>query len=242
MASIFTSSIGKKLIMSISGLFLILFLFLHLTINFFSVIDAVNGDYIIGNAEGLFAKGCDFMSLGIIKIMVPILALGFVVHICYAIFITYGNIKSRGGYNRYAGGSKAVTESWAARNMFVLGLVVLGLLAFHLTHFWAKMQLRDMFLGLEAKDPYLLLLNTFRHWWVVLIYVIWFGAICFHLSHGVWSAFQTIGWSNKIWEKRLKVIAYIIIAIIFLGFTSVAVSGFVEANFIQPDTLKALGI
>ena len=140
------SSITKKLIMSISGLFLIIFLLLHMTINVFSVIDTFTGSY--GAADGLFAKGCEFMALPIVTIMVPVLALGFLVHIVYAMILTAGNIKARGGYSRYASGSKGKAESWASKNMLVLGIIVLGLLAFHLNHFWAKMQLQE-FMGVH---------------------------------------------------------------------------------------------
>ena len=82
MANIFTSSIGKKLIMSISGLFLIIFLLLHLTINFFSVIDACSNSF--GSPDGLFALGCEFMATPVVTVMVPVLAFGFIIHIIYA--------------------------------------------------------------------------------------------------------------------------------------------------------------
>ena len=85
------------------------------------------------------------------------------------------------------------------------------------------------FMGQEAEDPYLLLTTTFGRWWMVVLYIVWFGALWFHLTHGFWSAFQTIGWSNRLWEKRLKVIGYIFATIIFLGFTTVAVNAFIEA-------------
>ncbi len=226
MANIFTSSIGKKLIMSISGLFLIIFLLLHLTINFFSVIDSCTGNF--GSPDGLFALGCEFMSTPIVTIMVPVLAFGFIIHIIYACYLTYCNIQTRGGYNRYEVASKARTESWASKNMLVLGIIVLGLIALHLTHFWDEMQLKE-FMGQEATDPYLLLTTTFGHWWMVVLYIVWFAALWFHLTHGFWSAFQTIGWSNKLWENRLKVIGYIFATIIFLGFTTVAINGFIQA-------------
>ena len=82
---IFNSSIGKKFIQSISGAFLIIFLLLHGTINFFSVIDTFTGKF--GAPDGLFQKGCDFMALPIVTIMVPVLALGFVVHIGYGCWL-----------------------------------------------------------------------------------------------------------------------------------------------------------
>ena len=221
MANIFTSSIGKKLIMSISGLFLIIFLLLHMTINLFSVIDSINGTF--GSPDGLFAAGCEFMSLPIVTVMVPVLAFGFIIHIIYALILTFSNLKARGGYSRYAVASKAKTDSWASKNMIVLGIIILGIIAFHLTHFWSDMQLQE-WLGNHAEDPYFLLTSTFGHWYNVVIYIVWFGALWFHLTHGFWSAFQTIGWDNKIWLGRLKVLAYIFATIIFLGFTTVAIN------------------
>lgn len=222
------SSITKKLIMSISGLFLIVFLLLHMTINFFSVIDTFTGNY--GTAEGLFQAGCDFMALPIITIMVPVLAAGFLVHIVYAIILTYGNLKARGA-QRYEVANKTKAESWAAKNMFVLGVIVLGLLAFHLNHFWAEMQLKE-FMGEHAENPYLLLNTTFQNWWMVLIYIVWFVALGFHLCHGFWSAFQSIGMSNKVWEKRLMCIGYVFAAIIVLGFAATAINAWVQANIL----------
>ena len=212
--------------MSISGLFLIVFLLLHMTINLFSVIDSFAGTY--GAADGLFQKGCDFMALPIVTIMVPVLAAGFLVHIAYALILSYGNFKAR-GTERYAVANKTKAESWAAKNMLVLGVVVLGIVAFHLNHFWADMQLAE-FQGHHAENPYTLLNATFQNGWMVVIYVIWFAALGLHLQHGFWSAFQSIGMSNKIWEKRLLCIGRVFVGIIVLGFSAVAVNAFLQAN------------
>ena len=221
------SSITKKLIMSISGLFLIMFLLLHMTINLFSVIDTFKGTY--GAADGLFQTGCDFMALPIVTIMVPVLAAGFLVHIVYAFILTAGNLRARGGVQRYAGGSKGKAESWAAKNMLLLGVIVLGLVAFHLNHFWADMQLKE-FQGHHAENPYDLLDATFKSVWMTALYVVWFVALGLHLCHGFWSAFQSLGLSNKIWEKRLTYIGYFFIAVIVLGFVAVAVNAHLQAN------------
>ena len=220
------SSITKKLIMSISGLFLIVFMLLHMTINFFSVIDTFNGTY--GTADGLFLAGCEFMALPIVTIMVPVLAAGFIVHIVYAFILSYGNYKAR-GTERYAVANKTKAESWAAKNMLVLGVIVLGVVAFHLNHFWADMQLAE-FQGQHAEDPYVLLNATFGNWIWVVVYLVWFGALGFHLCHGFWSAFQSIGMSNKVWEKRLMYIGYVVVAIIVLGFSAVAINACLHAN------------
>ena len=134
---IFNSSIGKKFIQAVSGAFLILFLGLHVTINSFSIIDSFTGKF--GAADGLFQAGCDFMELPVITIMVPVLALGFVVHILYGCWLTIKNVIARGGIKRYEVASKAAADSWSAKNMFVLGIIIVGFICFHLFHFWAKM-------------------------------------------------------------------------------------------------------
>ena len=238
---IFNSSIGKKFIQAVSGAFLLLFLLLHGTINFFSVIDSFTGKYgivaadeaLFSKGDGLFKLGCDFMSLPIIDIVVPILALGFLVHIGYGCWLTVKNIKARGGIKRYEVSSKAAADSWSAKNMFVLGIIILGLLGFHLTHFWAKMQLPEMFgIGMFENNPYLLLNVTFGKWWVVALYIIWFCAIFLHLTHGFWSMFQTVGWDGKTWFKRVKVIGVIVAALIVLLFVTTAVNAFIQANFL----------
>ena len=238
---IFNSSIGKKFIQSISGAFLILFLLLHSTINFFSVIDSFTGKYgavaiddkLFSAGDGLFKLGCDFMSTPFISIMVPILALGFAIHILYGCWLSWQNIVARGGIKRYEVASKAATDSWSAKNMLVLGLLILGIIAYHLTHFWAKMQMPEMFgIGNYEDNPYLLLNATFSKWWNLIIYLAWFAILWFHLVHGFWSMFQTVGWSGQTWFKRLKVIGIIVASLIVFMFVSVAINAFIQANFI----------
>ena len=220
MANIFTSSIGKKLIMSVSGLFLIVFLLLHLTINALSLI-----------SEEAFQAGCDFMALPIVTVMVPVLAAGFIIHIIYGFYLSATNLKAR-GKERYAVAHKGAADNWASKNMLVLGIIVLGVLGFHLTHFWADMQLLQ-FQGVpheELANPNVLMAETFKSPVVVAIYVVWFAALWFHLTHGFWSAFHTIGWNNDIWIKRLKCLSYVFATIIFVGFTVVAVVACLKAN------------
>lgn len=241
MLFIFNSSIGKKFVQAVSGAFLILFLLLHSVINFFSVIDSFTGKFgvaaadeaLFSKGDGLFKLGCDFMSTPVISIMVPILALGFLVHIVYGIWLTVKNINARGGYKRYEVASKAAADSWSATNMCVLGVVILGFICFHLFHFWAKMQLPEMFgIGTFENNPYLLLEATFGKWYVLALYIIWFLAIWFHLCHGFWSMFQTVGWDGKTWFKRLKVIGVIVVTFIVALFVITAVNAFIQANFI----------
>ena len=242
MAKFLTSSIGKKFIQSITGAFLIVFLLLHGTINFFSVIDSFTGkfgavaadDQLFSAGDGLFKLGCDFMSTGFISIMVPILALGFAIHIIYGIWLEVENYIKRGGIKRYEVPSKAKNDSWSSKNMAILGVLILGCIGLHLMDFWAHMQLPEMFgIGNYEDNPYTLLMATFGRWWLLVLYILWFIVLFLHLEHGFWSMFQTIGWCNKKWHKRLKVIGIIISAIIVLLFVTTAINAYVQVNYLQ---------
>lgn len=236
MANAFHYSIGRKFIQAVSGAFLIIFLLLHATINFFSVIDTFTGkfgvvandDKLFSAGDGLFQLGCDFMSTPVITIMVPVLALGFLIHIGYGIYLSYYNMRARGGVKRYEVASKAKADSWASTNMLVLGIVILGIVFFHLTHFWADMQLKE-FTGGEAENPYILLTTVFGSLFNLIVYLVWFVAVWYHLCHGFWSMFQTVGWSGSVWMKRLKVIGVIVATIICLMFVTVAVNAYIMA-------------
>ena len=219
MASIFKSSIGKKLLMSISGLFLILFLTFHMVMNL---------TYVFDPDSVVYGTICEILSMGWVNVVVPVLAAFFVVHIVYAFILTLGNLRAR-GEQRYAVSNKAKTDSWSARNMFVLGLIVLLGIALHLTDFWAKMQLQNWLGGAEG-DPYDLMALTFGRWWVTLLYIVWFAALWFHLTHGFWSALQTLGWNNQIWFKRWKWITCVYVTLLMLGFVLVAVYAYCKAN------------
>lgn len=197
--------------MSITGLFLMLFLLVHLTANLTSLVSAQ-----------LFVKTCHMMgSNPFILAMTPILAAGAGLHFLYAGLLTLHNLRAL-GLNRYAAGNKNSGISWASKNMFLLGLVVFGGLALHLLHFWSKMQLADIIGGVEV-DPYELLRYQFSQIHIVIIYVVWVVALWLHLTHGFWSAFQTIGLSNKNWIKRLQIAASIYATLVSVGFISIPI-------------------
>ena len=219
MANIFKSSIGKKLIMSVTGICLILFLTFHMVMNL---------TYVFDPDSVVYGTICEILSMGWVNVVVPVLAAFFVIHILYAFILTLGNLKAR-GEQRYAVSNKAKTDSWSARNMFVLGLIVLCGIALHLVNFWAKMQLQNWLGGPEA-DPYQLMGAIFGKWWVLCIYLVWFVAVWFHLTHGFWSALQTLGWNNQIWFKRWKWITIIYVTLLMLGFALVAIYAFCKAN------------
>lgn len=205
---IINSSIGRKLIMSLSGLFLIVFLLVHLTINSLLLI-----------GPEAFQAGCEFMEQPIILIMVPLLAAGFIVHILFAIWLTLQNMKARGNV-AYASGKKSETTSWASKNMLVLGTIVLGFIGLHLVHFWAKMQLQHFTGGdaVIASEAYELVRITFSNPLIGAGYLVWYFALWFHLTHGFWSALQTVGFSNSVWYPRIRTIANVFATIICVGF------------------------
>lgn len=113
MSSFFNSSIGRKVIMSLSGLFLILFLCVHLSVNLLLLV-----------GEDAFNAGCDFMALPVVKVMEPILALGFIVHIVWASVLTLQNRKARP--QSYLKQNLSGNCTWTSRNMYVLGALVIA--------------------------------------------------------------------------------------------------------------------
>ncbi len=215
MNGIFCSSLGKKLIMSITGLFLMTFLLVHLTINLM---------LLLGDGE-MFNFAANFMATNpIIKVVEPILALGLIIHIIYATIITLMNQRTRPiGY--ISSNPNGVT-TWASKNMYILGGTILIFLVIHLTNFFWKIKFGeiptisyDNELN-KMKDTYSLVSGLFiSYWWYDLIYITGALLLGLHLSHGFWAAFQTLGWNNKIWIKRLEVIAYIYAIVITTGFT-----------------------
>jgi len=225
MSNLFCSSIGKKLIMSVSGLFLIMFLLVHLSLNAF---------LLVPDGGRLFNAAAHFMATNpMIKLMEPVLGLGFVIHIIYAAILTRQNQKARGA-NRYASGSATQSVAWASKNMFVLGVTVVAFLVVHLANFWVKIKFTGSDLLAETEidiagvptkveNAYALVNATFGQLWVVAVYVIGSLGLAIHLTHGFWSAFQTVGASNQIWRKRLAVIGTVFAWFVGIGFSLIAV-------------------
>lgn len=97
-----------------------------------------------------------------------------------------------------------------------------ALLVLHLTHFWAKMQLQH-YLGNEGENPYDLVKNLFSNPLYVAVYLVWIAALYFHLSHGFWSMFQSLGTTDNAWLPRLKMAAQIFSILISIGFATIPV-------------------
>lgn len=220
MSSFMSASIGRKFLMSITGLFLISFLAIHLTLNLFLTFD---------DSGNLFNLAAHFMATNpFIRIMEPLLALGFVVHIIWSGWITLDNMKARP--QKYEYGDQLLSWWAPAKNMFILGSMVLVFLVIHLFNFWVKMKFTgDPLLsgvvvgGVEMHNAYALVSNLFLNRWYDTIYILGGILVGLHISHGFWSAFQTIGFSNQIWLKRLKFLAVAIGFLFALGFSYIPI-------------------
>jgi succinate dehydrogenase / fumarate reductase cytochrome b subunit len=108
-----------------------------------------------------------------------------------------------------------------------------------MSHFWAEMQYVEWFKGdhVAPESVYALMELTFKNWWMVALYIVWFVALWFHLTHGFWSALQTIGWSNQIWEKRLECAGKALATLFFVCLTVTAVVAYCVANGIIPGSV-----
>jgi len=222
MSNFFKSSIGKKLIMSLSGVFLMVFLLVHLLLNSFLMFDS-SGD--------LFNLGAHFMATNpLMKVMEPILGLGFLIHILWSVWITLENKKANPV--KYAVVDQKNASTWASRNMFVLGTVIFVFLVMHMMHFWYEIKIAHSLAekevaGIMMEDAYTLVAGLFTHASFGIIYSILYiiGAIGLgmHLHHAFWSALQTIGWSNIVWRKRLTIAGDIYAVIIAGGFSIIPI-------------------
>ena len=210
------SSIGRKVVMSLTGVALVLFMTFHACMN---VVALFSGD-----AYNMICKllGANWYAV------VATVALGAlaVCHIVYAFILTAQNRRARGS-ERYAVTSKPNSVEWASQNMLVLGLIVcLGLLL-HLFNFWYNMMFAEL-TGMEtAIDPangFELIKATFSNKLYVVLYILWIVALWFHLSHGFWSALQTIGINGKVWFNRWKTIGIVYVTLLMLAFLVVVLA------------------
>ena len=213
------SSVGKKVIMSVSGIALVLFLLFHMSMNLVAIFS--------GEAYNVI---CEFLGANWYALVATAgLAALVVVHFVYAIILTLQNKKARGGQS-YAYTAKPKNVEWASQNMFVLGVIVILGMGLHLFNFWANMQLVEVMhmMGANvdatnAADGVYYIKQTFSCPVYTVLYLVWLVALWFHLTHGFWSALQTLGWNNQVWFNRWRCIGNVVVTIIVAGFAAVAV-------------------
>jgi succinate dehydrogenase / fumarate reductase, cytochrome b subunit len=220
-SELFTSSIGKKWVMGLTGLFLISFLVIHAGIN--ACIWANDGGI-------MFNKAAHFMGATIvIRIMEVGLFAAILIHIIQGYVLEFTNRSKRGkGYQVNLGnkGSK-----WYSRSMGLLGTILLLFFIIHWYHFWIpsrftgvpepEMELAN---GQRIHNLYALMQSTFQELWVVIIYVFACFSLCWHLVHGFQSAFRTVGISNPRYLSLIRNVGIGYSVIISLAFAMMPVS------------------
>ena len=216
------SSIGRKVIMSVTGVALILFLTFHACMNVVAIISEDGYNMI---CEMLGANWYALVATAALAALV-------VLHFLYAIKLTLQNKKARGN-SAYAVTDRPAKVEWASQNMFVLGVIVVLGMGLHLYNFWYNMMLQELLPAGNheyATNGVYWIKQTFACPVYTVVYLVWLAALWFHLTHGFWSAMQTMGWNGKIWFNRWKNISYIYSTIIILMYVAVAL-WFFAASF-----------
>ena len=237
-----SSSIGRKFVMAITGACLVLFVTFHVLMNSVALF-----------WPAAYNVVCEFLGANWYALVASAgLAALFIIHIIYALWLTVQNRRARGN-DRYDINGKAPHVEWSSKNMLVLGIVILAFLVVHMIQFWAKMQLQELIshdldaLPLVGEAPAspamgtLYLQLAFESWWTPVVYIIVFIALWFHMNHGFWSMFHTIGWDNNIWINRLKTIGCWWTSIVVLLFIAQAILFTVQAHnkfFLTDEALQ----
>ncbi len=218
--NLFKSSLGKKYIMAVTGFALFLFVIAHLAGNLqiFLGPEAINryGNFLQTNPEIIWPARI------ILLVLVGL-------HIWSAIQISAENKAARPvSYAVY----KPVASSYASRTMLMSGLIILAFIIYHLLHYTVLVQAINgtgqnfaVFEDSEKRhDIFKMMVLGFRVPWVSLFYIIGMALLCLHLSHGVSSMFQSLGWKNQAYRGFLDKLAYSLAALIFVGYASIPVA------------------
>ena len=210
------SSIGRKVVMSVTGIALILFLTFHCCMNVVALFS--------GKAYNMI---CELLGANWYALVATLgLAALAVCHIVYAFILTAQNRRARGA-SRYEVTVKPEKVEWASQNMLVLGIIILLGLLLHLFNFWYNMmfaELTGISVGHLPSDGFAFIQDTFKNPVYVVLYLVWLAALWFHLAHGFWSSMQTLGISGKVWFKRWQYISVVYASLLMLAFVVVVLA------------------
>jgi succinate dehydrogenase / fumarate reductase cytochrome b subunit len=214
MNTIFSSSIGKKLIMSLAGIFLLTFLVVHLGINLLVLLDS----------REPFNKAAHFMGTNVvIKVMEIVLFGGFFLHMLYGVIVSIQNMLARPvGYKK----ANHSQTSFFSKYMFHTAVVLTIFLVLHLLDFYIKSKFfgdvgEVVYNGKHYHDLATLVIARFKIGWVVTVYVVALLGLGFHLHHGFQSAFQTLGLNHPVYTPVIKGFGVVYTVVITLGFISI---------------------
>jgi len=217
-AGLFSSSLGKKYLMAITGLFLCSFLVIHFLGNIALFTDPVQ-----------FNEYTRFMSSNpIIRVMEIVLVTGFLTHIVDAIILTRANKKAQPV--KYAMNKNK--SSWYSRNMGLTGSVILAFLILHLQSFWYEYKFGEVLMTVDSngdsiKDMFTIVKTAFSEWWYSAIYVLAMILLGSHLNHGFQSAFQSVGLRHKKYTPAIKMLGTGFSISITVGFISFPIYFFI---------------
>ncbi|MBQ8455965.1 MAG: succinate dehydrogenase/fumarate reductase cytochrome b subunit [Bacteroidaceae bacterium] len=209
------SSIGRKVVMSVTGIALVLFLTFHACMNVVALISEEGYNWI-----------CEMLGANWYAVAATVGLAGLVlIHFVYAFWLTFQNWKARGN-NKYAVTDKPEKVEWASQNMLALGIIICLGLCLHLYNFWWHMMAAELIDGEAAENAangVFWIKKTFSCPVYSGLYLVWLAALWFHLTHGIWSAMQTLGVSGKIWFNRWRCIGNIYATIVVLMFAAVVI-------------------
>jgi succinate dehydrogenase / fumarate reductase cytochrome b subunit len=218
-SELFTSSVGKKFVMGFTGIFLILFLVVHVSVN--ACMWAMDGGQ-------MFNLAANFLGATVVPRVLEIgLFIGFLLHIIQGYVLELQNRKKRSiGYHVPMGnkGSK-----WYSRYMGWLGTFVLLFLIIHLKNFWIPSRFGDMPEvtyppGVTVHDLYSLMRDTFSNVWYVVLYLVGCLALAYHLMHGFQSAFRSLGLHNGRYLRLVNGVGIAFAIIVPLAFAMMPLS------------------
>jgi len=215
----FKSSIGRKVIMSLTGLFLIIFLIVHLAGNL-SLLNNDGGD--VFNAYAYFMT-----TNPLIKTVSWGLYFFILLHAVQGIVIWLSNKNAKGG--KYAVQTKD-NASWASKNMAMLGILIFAFLCIHMGDFWFKMKFTESLplvdvsaYDFPVKDLYGRVYAAYSELWIVIVYLVGLVALAFHLLHGFESAFETLGLKHKKYTPLIKFLGKAYGILVPLGFAIIPI-------------------
>jgi succinate dehydrogenase / fumarate reductase, cytochrome b subunit len=217
MSTLFSSSVGKKLLMSLAGMFLLIFLIVHLGINLLVLLE--NPMY--------YNKAAHFMGTSIlIRIMEIVLFGGLFLHMIYSVIVNLVNWEARP--IRYIKPNNSQT-SFFSKYMIHTAFVITIFLILHLIDFWVKVRFTGIdpvdviYDGKSYHDLATLVTTRFKIGWVVIAYEVTLLGLGFHLNHGFQSAFQTLGFNHPVYTPVIKAAGLIYSVVITIGFMCIPV-------------------
>jgi succinate dehydrogenase / fumarate reductase cytochrome b subunit len=216
----FTSPVGRKIVMALSGFFLITFLIVHVGLNSCIFYDLPFFD--TNDNGSMFNRAAYFMGNSlVIRIMEILLFAGFILHIVQGYMVEAKNRRLRGRNYKVELGNRGST--WMSRSMAILGTLIFLYLIMHVGHFWVPSRItHDLdqvtYNGREMHNLYLRMFEVFQNGIVVILYLVGVLALGFHLWHGFHSSFRSMGVHNKKYLRMLKTLGYgftIIVCVLF---------------------------